>query len=194
MINKMKRQTNHTLSPRDTFLSSICVPLQAPYTSSDPLYTPKDRADATIFIAVQDPNYDLIQLQVADGSGDVFIAEAGQTNTDYSSDDNAFSFLYPGAPSSCGSAGSAPGQADGAGALMENPCETYVFFSGTDSMYTVASPEYDFYSEWINPGQGYPAEYLWLNCAGTIFQAVDESFFSGSCGGQLDLVSLYYPA
>ncbi|UZJ55533.1 hypothetical protein CBS101457_004853 [Exobasidium rhododendri] len=128
--------------------------------NEDDFYYPiSDETQAQVFMAVQDVATDLIQLQLTDGSGNVFVSESGNSGDDYSSNGSAYSLTYPGLPSLCGTSGTAPGPPEGAGNVFREPCETYVFSPSEDPTTPGA---FDLLSEWVNPGQTAAVQYQWI--------------------------------
>ncbi|UZJ55658.1 hypothetical protein CBS101457_004978 [Exobasidium rhododendri] len=154
----------------------------------------QDRTQAYNFMAVQDPTTELIQLQLADASGRVFISEQYGYGVDYN-DRSAFSYTYVDQSSLCGSAGGAPGPAAGAGSLDGQPCETFVFGPTPDA----TTGMFDLLSYWINPEREAPQQYIWAydyyNYANILNQAASISGFQSTAGTQdIDSVTLRFPA
>lgn len=100
------------------------------------------------FMAVYNSGY--YQLQLTDGSGEVFISEAAQSDVDFESGSANYAQQYSGLPTLCGTAGAAPGPAAGSGNVSQEPCLTYAFQAVSDSS-TASTETFALQGVWFNP-------------------------------------------
>jgi hypothetical protein len=152
------------------------------YPSSSNFFKPDaSYANAIQFMAVKDTNSDYYQLQLTDGSGNAFISETAIKGNDFSQV-GAYAYTYPGSPSLCGSAGTTVGPAAGFTLDADN---TAVF---------------DALSEWVNPGQTSPGQYVWIvrSYTDSIYQAATydgySTEFASNANSQSYGITLQFPA
>jgi hypothetical protein len=152
-------------------------------------YPNSNRTLAVEFIAVQDPASGLLQLQLADGSGEVWISELFED--EFATDTYAVAVSHTGVPSQCGAAGTSPGPAAGSGSEYAHKCETFVFSPAVD---TSAAGVYDLLSEWISPAQTTAGQYNWLYNMdqGVIFQAAGNHSGFGDSSDEVSII-LQFP-
>lgn len=146
-------------------------------------------------MAVLDPTSGLYQLQLTDGSGQVFIAESGNSGDDYDADDTAYSWTYSGDPSICGSAANAGGPPDGAGDYSSLPCETFVFGKDVDLETLTDQETVDLTMQWTNPNNEVSEEYNWIVIDGYnyLISAADPVAFTPAYVTNT-IVTLRFPA
>jgi hypothetical protein len=126
-------------------------------SSSPGFYQAGTLANAVTFMGVINSD-GLIQLALTDGSGQVFVAEAGSNGAEFHTTTSAYAYTYTHPSSICGAAGSAPGPAAGSGRYFNGKCETYVCTATEDVTYP---NKFDLNAEWWDPDASSPAQYAW---------------------------------
>lgn len=159
-------------------------------------YFTTDRLAATNFLAIRDPISGLYQLQLTDGTTNVFISESGLAGADVAARQDAFAWTYPGPRTLCGAAGLAAVPAAGAGSASGRPCETFVFAPGVDATTLAAGTTIALSSTWINPN-GARVNNLGFTLrpsAPGLYQIANSTAFANTYGGGNIDVSLRFPA
>jgi hypothetical protein len=147
---KVVNEANKSTTPGGNLLGSALF-------GADP-----DRPRAFPFMAVKDTASGLYQLQTIDGSG-LLTAEAGVQGAEYSTNDAAYSLLYPADPSLCQSAGKAAGKPQGSGTFFGNPCETFIFGKSADSETYSEHQTANLTMQWWNPSSDSTStQYSWV--------------------------------
>lgn len=175
--------------------------MHSPQKNYDPndsqfFYTTTDKSSAIVFMAVIDPASGLYQLQLTDGSGNVFVAEAGFDGDDYSADGSAYSWTYPGPPSLCGTAGVAAGPPAGSGYIFSDACETFVFGPTADAETLAEGETIVLEMEWWNPSATSANQYSWTldsNVNG-LYSVSNVAAFSSAFKEPNTPVALRFPA
>jgi hypothetical protein len=147
-------------------------------------------------MAVYDSASGLYQLQLTDGSGEVFVAEAGYSGDDYSTDGAAYSWTYPGASSLCGTSGTAAGPPAGAGAYSGDACETFVFGPAADAETFAEGATVVLEMEWVNPGETAAVQYNWVldSSVDGIYSVSNDAAFEAQYAESYTPLSLRFPS
>lgn len=165
------------------------------YPQSNALYyVTVDRSEATQFIAVLDPNSGLYQLQLADGSNQAFISQAGIDGDDLSI--SGYTWTYSDSPTVCGAAGSKAGPPAGNGPHgLGSRCETFVFNSSTSTNTPSVGQTVSLLSNWVNPGQTVATEYYWILFGSSFLaQASTPLYAQTYYGTTSQAVNLQFPS
>jgi hypothetical protein len=136
-------------------------------------------ADATsiLFMAVRDPSSGLYQLAQYGEPDQVIYSEYGFSGETYESGSAAYSWLYFGSSSNCGSSGTAAGSAAGT-----DECETFVFSPlGLDETPGSDINTANMQSAWINSdGSQYIGGWTYDQATGFAYQVADAVAFSSN--------------